>query len=65
MLKLVYLFKRIGSPLIKIQATIINQCWINIGNEFEVSIKDFANKFPNLLEYKLELYYSKPDGNTR
>ena len=42
-------------------------CWINIGSEFEVSIKDLAITISDLFNYKGEIEWdtSKPDGTPR
>ena len=41
--------------------------WINIGCNYEISIKDLATKISNILNYKGEIIWDldKPDGTPR
>ena len=43
------------------------QCWINVGSEFEITIKELANLISNEFNYKgqIEWDISKPDGTPR
>lgn len=43
------------------------QCWINVGSEFEITIKELANLISNEFNYKgqIEWDISKPEGTPR
>ena len=43
------------------------ECWINVGSEHEVSIKNLANKIAAALDYQGDIVWddSKPDGTPR